>query len=68
MMRRTSPIGSYFLFCIRYLELETRLLFDTPERSNRDVLLRVRDGDAARLGWVFELDVAALLGDFRPTV
>jgi hypothetical protein len=49
-------------------EFECGLLFDAPERSNRDVTLRMRDSDAARFGWMLELNVATLLGDLLPTI
>jgi hypothetical protein len=49
-------------------EFERGLLFDAPERPDGDVTFRMRDSDAARFGWMLELNVAALLGDLLPTI
>lgn len=49
-------------------EFQVRLLFDAPQRSYRDVPLRVRNGHAALLGGVLELNVAALLGNLFPVI
>jgi hypothetical protein len=44
------------------------LPFDASERANRNILLRMRDGNAAFLDRMLELNVASLLGDLRPTI
>ena len=60
--------GPSFVFRINYLSLISDLLFDAPERPDRNVFLRMRDCDASGLDRMLELDMASLLGDLNPTI
>ena len=49
-------------------QFQPGLLFYAFQRSKWNLFLWVGDCDAARLGWVFELDVTASLADLVPAV
>ncbi|MDQ0136886.1 hypothetical protein J2T08_004825 [Neorhizobium galegae] len=48
--------------------ISARLLFDIPQRAERDITFRMGHGHPAGLLRMLELNMAALLGDLDPAI